>query len=207
MTTRLPAFARDRDTAAYYDQRAGEYDDWYTGDGHFATRERPGWDDAVAEIVALVGALPPARTLDVACGSGFLTRHLKGFVVGIDQSPAMAAVAQSRLPDGVAMVGDALSLPFPDGAFDRVMTGHFYGHLPADERVRFLVEAERVGEGLIVIDSALRDGVVAEQWQERVLNDGSHHQVYKRYLTGPQLADEIGGRVLLDGDWFVAAAR
>jgi len=207
MTTRLPAFVHDGDTAAYYDQRAGEYDDWYTGHGRFATRDRPGWREAVAEIIALVGALPPARTLDVACGSGFLTRHLKGLVVGLDQSPAMAAVAQSRLPDGVAMVGDALSLPFPDGAFDRVLTGHFYGHLPADERARFLLEAERVAEGLLVIDSALREGVAAEQWQERILNDGSRHQVYKRYLTGPQLAAEIGGRVLLDGAWFVAAAH
>ena len=105
------------------------------------------------------------------------------------------------------MVGDALSLPFPDGAFDRVLTGHFYGHLPPEERAQFLAEAERVADELIVIDSALREGVAAEQWQERVLNDGSRHEVYKRYLTGPQLAAEIGGRVLLDGTWFAAAAR
>ena len=207
MTTRLPAFARDRDTAAYYEQRAHEYDDWYTGEGSFATRDRPGWHEAVAEIVALVGALPAARTLDVACGSGFLTRHLQGLVVGVDQSPAMVAVAQSRLPDGVAMVADALSLPFPDAAFDGVLTGHFYGHLPAGERARFLAEAGRVAGELIVIDSARRDGVAEEQWQERILNDGSRHEVYKRYLTGAQLADEIGGHVLLDGAWFVAAAR
>jgi demethylmenaquinone methyltransferase/2-methoxy-6-polyprenyl-1,4-benzoquinol methylase len=207
MTTRLPAFARDRDTATYYDQRANEYDDWYTGHGRFAARDRPGWHDAVGGIVALVAQLPAARTLDVACGSGFLTRHLRGLAVGIDQSPAMVAVAQSRLPDGVAMVGDALSLPFAAGAFDRVLTGHFYGHLPAAERTRFLAEAKRVGGELIVIDSALREGVAPEQWQERVLNDGSRHEVYKRYLTGPQLAAEIGGRVLLDGPWFVAAIR
>jgi demethylmenaquinone methyltransferase/2-methoxy-6-polyprenyl-1,4-benzoquinol methylase len=207
MPTRSPAFARDPDTATYYDQRAGEYDDWYTGAGRFADRDRPGWAEAVARIVELVSALPPARTLDVACGSGFLTRHLRGLAVGLDQSPAMVAVAQSRLPKGVAMVGDALSLPFPDGAFDRVLTGHFYGHLAPDERARFLREAARVAGELIVIDSAWRDGVDAEQWQERILNDGSRHEVYKRYLTGPQLADEIGGRVLLDGPWFVAAAR
>ena len=206
MTTRLPAFARDRDTARYYDQRAGEYDDWYTGEGRFAERNRPGWHEAVAELVALVSALPAARTLDVACGSGFLTRHLSGLVIGLDQSPAMVAVAQSRLPDGVAMVGDALALPFPDRAFDRVLTGHFYGHLPPQEQARFLTEAERVAGELVVIDSARREGVAAEQWQERILNDGSRHEVYKRYLTGAQLAAEIGGRVLLDGPWFVAAA-
>jgi hypothetical protein len=63
----------------------------------------------------------------------------------------------------------------------------------------------RVAGELIVIDSALRPGVEPEQWQERVLNDGSRHQVYKRYLTGQQLADELNGEVLLDGIWFAAA--
>jgi demethylmenaquinone methyltransferase/2-methoxy-6-polyprenyl-1,4-benzoquinol methylase len=68
-----------------------------------------------------------------------------------------------------------------------------------------MAEARRVAGELIVVDSALRPGVEPEQWQERVLNDGSRHQVYKRYFTGDQLAAELGGEKLLDGDWFVAA--
>ncbi len=206
MTPSDPAFAGDPATATYYDQRAAEYDEWYLGRGRFAERERPGWQTELEQVVGLVAALPPARTLDVACGSAFLTRHLRGgLVVGLDQSRAMVALAQSRLPKGLAMVGDALELPFPDGAFDRILTGHFYGHLPISERTVFLAEAWRIADELIVIDSALRPEVEPEQWQERVLNDGSHHQVYKRYLTGQQLADELNGEVLLDGTWFVAA--
>jgi SAM-dependent methyltransferase len=200
-----PAFATDPATAAYYDRRAGEYDQWWLGEGRFAGRHRPGWDDEVATVVDLVVGLAPARTLDVACGSGFLTRHLRGFVVGLDQSPAMVALAQSRLPAGLAVVGDALHLQVADGAFDRVLTGHFYGHLPPAERAGFLAEARRVAPELVVIDSARRPGTDPEAWQERILNDGSRHRVYKRYLTGPQLADELGGEVLLDGEWFVAA--
>jgi demethylmenaquinone methyltransferase/2-methoxy-6-polyprenyl-1,4-benzoquinol methylase len=200
-----PAFARDPGTAAYYDARAAEYDEWYLGRGRFARRDRPGWDDEVAALVALVRGLPPARTLDVACGSGFLTRHLRGLVVGLDQSPAMVALAQSRLPDGVALTGDALDLPFADGAFDRVFTGHFYGHLPPSERAAFLREARRVAGELVVVDTALRPEVPPEEWQERVLNDGSRHRVFKRYLSAPQLAGEIGGEPLLGGRWFVAA--
>lgn len=46
-----------------------------------------------------------------------------------------------------------------------------------------------------------------EQWQDRELNDGSRHRVYARHLSGPQLADELDGEVLADGDWFVAARR
>lgn len=205
MSASRPAFARDAATASYYEQRAEEYDEWYLGVGRFAARDRPGWHDEVGRVVALVADLPAARTLDVACGSGFLTRHLRGLAVGLDQSRTMVALTQSRLPHGVALVGDALELPFADGAFDRVLTGHFYGHLPEDERHAFLAEARRVAGELIVIDSALRAGVEPEQWQERVLNDGSRHRVFKRYLTGGQLAEELGGEVLFDGTWFVAA--
>ena len=198
------AFARDPATAAYYDRRAAEYDDWYTSAGLHAARSRPGWDAEVRDLVALVRGLEPARTLDVACGTGFLTRELRGFVVGLDQSPAMVEIAQARIPDGVAVVGDSLALPFAPGAFDRVFTGHFYGHLPPDERAVFLREAARVARELVVVDSALRPGVDAEGWQERVLLDGSRHRVFKRYLGAAELAGELGGEPLYAGTWFVA---
>lgn len=145
------------------------------------------------------------RALDVACGSGFLTRHLRGTVVGLDQSQAMVALAQSRMPDGVAVVGDALDLPFADDAFDRVLAGRSYGHLPPEERAAFLVRARRVASTPVVVDSALRPGQDAETWSGRVLGDGSRHEVFERYLSADGLADEIGGRPLLSGRWFVAA--
>ncbi|MGH3942119.1 MAG: class I SAM-dependent methyltransferase [Pseudonocardiaceae bacterium] len=207
MTAPHPAFARDRKTAQYYDRRAAEYDEWYENRGRFADQDRPGWAAEVAGLVELVRSLPAVRTLDVACGSGFLTRHLRGIVVGLDQSRAMVALARQRLPHGLALVGSALELPFVDRGFDRILTSHFYGHLPKEERDAFLAEAQRVAGELIVIDSALRPGVDAEQWQERVLNDGSRHRVYKRYLSAVQLAAEIGGQIMLDGTWFVAARR
>lgn len=200
------AFARDSATVAYYERRANEYDEWYLGEGQFASRDRPGWHQEVDEVVRLIAGLPLGRILDVACGSGFLTRHLQGIVVGLDQSRAMVALTQSRLSHGVAIVGDALSLPFADAAFDRVLTAHFYGHLPDHERAAFLSEARRVAGEIVVVDSALRPGVPSEQWQARVLNDGSQHQVFKRYLSAPELAHELGGaEVLFDGNWFIAA--
>ncbi len=203
--TTQPTFARDPGTAAYYDRRADEYDDWYTGSGVFAHRDRPGWTEEVERLIGFVRSLPPARVLDVACGSGFLTRQLAGEVTAIDQSPAMVELTRTRVPHGTVIVGDALDLPFPDSAFDRVVSGHFYGHLGPDERAVFLAEARRVGRELVIIDSARRPAVEAEQWQERVLNDGSRHRIFKRYLTAAQLATEIRGEPTFSGDWFVAA--
>jgi SAM-dependent methyltransferase len=205
VSDRSPAFATDPGTAGYYEQRALEYDDWYHATGVFRGRDRPGWHEDVERLVDFVSALRPARTLDIACGTGFLTQHLHGLVVGLDQSPTMVRIAQLRLPAGVATVGDALALPFADGAFERVFTAHFYGHLPSGERARFLDQARRVASQLVVVDSAPRPDRPAEHWDRRVLNDGSQHAVYKRYLTAEQLAHEIGGRPVLESRWFVAA--
>ncbi len=201
-----PSFARNPATAAYYDRRAAEYDEWYEDRGQYAARRRPGWREEVEALVALVGGLGEAATLDVACGTGFLTRHLRGRAAGVDRSHRMLAIAGARLASGAVAAGDALALPFRDGSWDRVLTAHFYGHLGHDERTAFLAEARRVGHQLVVIDSAWRPGIEPEQWQARVLNDGSRHRVYKRYLRPEQLADEIGGEVLWSGPWFVAAA-
>jgi demethylmenaquinone methyltransferase/2-methoxy-6-polyprenyl-1,4-benzoquinol methylase len=159
----------------------------------------------VHELVDLVGALPPVATLDVACGTGFLSRHLRGTVIGLDRSPSMAAIARSRLAGGRVVMGDALDIPVASHSVERVFTAHFYGHLPEHERARFLAETRRVGRELIVVDSARRDSVEPEQLQVRTLNDGSTHQVYKRYLTADQLAAEIEGQPILAGAWFVAA--
>lgn len=192
---------------AYYDRRAREYDDWWLGAGLFAVRERPGWQEEVGQLVQVVGDLPAARVLDVACGTGFLTRHLRGEVVALDQSEAMTEIAAARVPHARVLQADAVPLPFADGAFDRLFTSHFYGHLLPEERERFVAEARRVARQLVVVDSALREGVGPEGWQERVLNDGSRHRVYKRFFTATSLTAELGGgEVLHAGRWFVAVA-
>ena len=117
----------------------------------------------------------------------------------------MTRLARSRIPGSMVVRGDALRLPFADRSFDRVLTGHFYGHLGPDEREAFLQNASRVATELVVVDSALRPGLVPELWEERLLNDGTRHRIYKRYFTADQLADEIDGEALMAGEWFVAA--
>jgi ubiquinone/menaquinone biosynthesis C-methylase UbiE len=189
---------------AYYEARAREYDDWVYGTGLFAERDRSGWHEERDAMEQAVAAMSPARTLDIACGTGWLTQHLRGEIVGLDASPSMLEVAAERIPEAEFVVGDALDLPFEDGSFERITTGHFYGHLEDPDRVRFLAEVRRVAEELVVIDSALHDGVESVEWQERVLNDGSRWEVYKRYFVASDLAEELGGgEVLFDGNWFV----
>jgi ubiquinone/menaquinone biosynthesis C-methylase UbiE len=191
----------------YYDRRATEYDDWYLGDGSFAGQERPGWTEELAQLTATIRGLTPGRTLDVGCGTGFLTRHLGGEVTALDQSRRMLAIAGERLSTATLVQGEATELPFEADSFDRVFTSFVYGHLPEDERTAFLLEARRVAKELVVVDSAHahRPTRPMAEWQERVLGDGSSWRVYKRYFTACGLRKELGGgEVLHDGYWFVA---
>ena len=189
----------------YYDRRAPEYDDWWLGRGLYSDRHRPGWEEEIDELAAVIASLEPVRTLDVACGTGFLTRHLRGEVVGLDASERMLEAARAQAPAATFVRGDALSLPFEDAAFDRVFTSYFYCHLEEEERRRFLAEARRVAPELVVVASIRGEGDAAERWEERQLKDGSRWQVYKRVFEGEDLAEELGGELLFQGSWFLVA--
>jgi demethylmenaquinone methyltransferase/2-methoxy-6-polyprenyl-1,4-benzoquinol methylase len=174
------------------------------GTGRFAGRRRPDWDAAVASLERDIAALPAAATLDIACGTGYLTRHLRGPVTGLDQSRRMLEIARRRLPDAQLVAGDALDPPFRADSFARVFTAHFYGHLEPAQREAFLMKARELAPELVVVDAALRPDHLADEYQERILNDGSRFEVFKRYFEPEQLVDELGGGTVLHASsWFV----
>ncbi|MEV8314429.1 class I SAM-dependent methyltransferase [Streptomyces sp. NPDC059900] len=85
---------------------------------------RGGEPRADAAATAVRSLLPPGtRTLlDVACGTGLVTRRLAGAglrVTGVDAADSMARMAAGRLPGGVVL-GDSRRLPFSDASFDAV---------------------------------------------------------------------------------------
>lgn len=194
---------------AYYEARAREYDDWWLGEGPFADRDRPGWDAQREELAQAIASLPPARTLDVACGTAFLTQHLRGEIVGLDQSSSMVEIARERVPDASFVLGDALDLRFPDGSFDRLFASYFYCHLEEEDRRRFLDEARRVASELVIVASQWREGELPERYEERRLRDGSRWQVYKRVFVPEQLLDELGGggELVHRGDRYFLVVR
>ncbi|QRP47613.1 ubiquinone/menaquinone biosynthesis methyltransferase [Amycolatopsis sp. FDAARGOS 1241] len=100
------------------------------------------WAKAMARALDL---RPGQRVLDVACGTGTSSRALSRSgveVVGCDFSPGMLAVARRRVPSLKFVPGDALDLPFPDGAFDAATIS--FGLRNVHDRVRALAEMHRV---------------------------------------------------------------
>ena len=85
------------------------------------------------------------NVLDVACGPGYLAAAAaaRGATAqGLDFSAEMVGIARSIYPDLVLVEGDAEDLPYPDGAFDAVVSSFGIHHVPRPELA--LAECKRV---------------------------------------------------------------
>jgi len=127
-----------------------------------------------------------------------------GVVMAVPVKRQLINAEQLKFPSGIA-AAETLRSMYSKGndAIKRARALLWTG--AAGAVLKFLAEARRAARRLLVIDAALRDEVVPEEMQERVLNNGSRHAVYKRYFTPEQLVSELGGgNVLYTGRWFVA---
>ncbi len=109
-------------------------------------------------LVEFAGITPGSvmSVLDVACGTGIVARTAAdrlgpaATVVGLDASPAMLAVARRLRPDLAWAEGDAHAAPYPDGAFDVVLSQA--GLMFFADRAAAVREMGRVaGNGLVAI--------------------------------------------------------
>jgi SAM-dependent methyltransferase len=81
------------------------------------------------DLVQAAGVQPAERVLDVACGTGAVTRLLAeqvgpaGNVTGLDITPGMLAAARLAAPSQRIewLEGSAVKMPLPDGTFDAVV--------------------------------------------------------------------------------------
>ena len=114
-------------------------------------------------VVTLIDPRPGERVLDVACGTGVVTRLVAqrvgraGKVVGLDLNPGMLAVAVSATanePSTSASItwqeASATKMPFPNAAFDIVCCQlglQFFPDRPAGlrEMYRVMVTGGRLG--------------------------------------------------------------
>lgn len=82
----------------------------------------------IRETLSRIDLQPDDRVLDVGCGTGVLLEGLSNTIsgtllAGVDPSADMLAVARQRLDETVSLKqGCAEKLPFPDGAFDVVIS-------------------------------------------------------------------------------------
>jgi SAM-dependent methyltransferase len=91
---------------------------------------------------------PPARVLDVGCGTGALAARLAevGYeVVGIDPSQGMLDVMAKRAPEIESVHASAAEMPFEQGEFDLSLSVATMHHIAEPDAVRrALAEMVRV---------------------------------------------------------------
>lgn len=210
MTSVLTA-ARDAAMRAYYERRAGEYDEWYLRAGRFAGRpDAARWHREVAALRERVAAFGHGRLLEIAAGTGWWTQHLarRATVTALDYAPAMLARLGARLrAQGLhahRVRADAYALPLAPACFDCCFFGFWLSHVPYARLPEFLGELRRVvraGGQVMVVDSAPGEPGRApgvEHFDERILNDGSRHVVLKVLHTPQTIAAALAplGRVV-----------
>ncbi|RLP97042.1 class I SAM-dependent methyltransferase [Micromonospora sp. CV4] len=102
-------------------------------------RFRPRYPDAAVRW-ALDG-LSDARVVDLAAGTGILTRALLALgheVVPVEPDPGMRAQLAASTPGTTALAGSAEAVPLPDGAADAVLAGtayHWFDREPAHAEI------------------------------------------------------------------------
>ncbi len=135
----------DRDLlAAAFESSAASYE-----------RGRPGYPaEAVALLARELGIGPGARVLDLACGTGKLTRQLLesgASVIGMEPLPAMRAEFAVVLPDVELLDGSAEAIGLPDASIDVVTVAQAFHWFDPPKALAEIARVLRPGGGLAAL--------------------------------------------------------
>jgi len=183
---------------AYYDERAPEYEEAYTGGTGTASIADPDvFKVEATTLEGIVAGVIRGRVLDLACGTAYWLPHYAASASSItlfDQSDRMLFEAR-RKASGYGVLercefvhGDFFEHKFLSQSHDTALVGFFLSHLTEAQEAG-LFRALRMVLGasgrFLVLDSAWspeRAKVNKKvERQTRQLNDGTAFEIYKRY--------------------------
>jgi ubiquinone/menaquinone biosynthesis C-methylase UbiE len=121
-------------------------------------RHRAGWPaEAVERALAGAGAGAESTVVDLAAGTGKLTRELVprvARVIAVEPSDDMRRELAERVPEAEARDGTAESMPLDDASVDAVLAGEAFHWFCTPEAVAEIARVVRPGGGLALLWNA-----------------------------------------------------
>jgi SAM-dependent methyltransferase len=158
-------------------------------------RGRPGWPaDAIARLIERLDA---RRVLDLAAGTGKLTRVLTEHaaeVVAVEPLDGMRAILERELPDVYALPGTAEAIPLPDDNVDAVFVGEAFHWFDYPRAMPEIGRVLRPGGTLAVLWNT-------QGWDEYAWSKDLDKILSEHALQDfPRHRDKVPWREALEGD-------
>lgn len=198
-TVKLSKYQMVKDTMMqYYDERAQEYDDIFTGKGP-ADFSPEHYSRDIEEIRKFMKSFGKGNIIDIACGSGYWIKNYYkkcDTFTFIDQSRQMLEQCRVKADKfdivnrSVFINDDILEYEFEAGnLFDCSVMGFLLGHFTHEQEEILFDKLKRYlkpGSEILIIDSTWTRQRAKTQNKEditeRYLNDGRSFKIYKRYF-------------------------
>lgn len=188
----------------YYKRRAAYYERVYQKPERQA--------DLRAMEASLAAPFAGRRVLEIACGTGWWTPHAARDArrwLATDANPETMAIARAKaLPAAVELRQvDAYTLDgLGDESFDAAFAGCWWSHVPLQALPGWLATLHsrlEPGARVVMLDNSFvqtsstplsRRDETGNTYQERVLDDGSVHEVLKNFPTAEEAFAVLGPR-------------
>jgi len=150
---------KDESVVAISRQYGREYFDGDRKYGYGGYRYDGRWRTVARDMIAHFGLQPGMRLLDVGCGKGFLVKDLMLECPGLEafglDISHYALMQCEKEVIGRLHLGDAQSLPFPNGSFDCVISLNTIHNLTREGAVVAMREVQRLSSGraFVQVDS------------------------------------------------------
>lgn len=123
-------------------------------------------------LIARHLSIRSGAVLDVGCGPGHLTAHLRSLYVdatGIDLVPEFIDHAHATYPDGQFELGSMHRLPVADGSVAGILAWYSLIHMPADDLDGVLSELRRAIAPAGTLVAGFFDGDEAVDFEHKVV--------------------------------------
>jgi SAM-dependent methyltransferase len=128
---------------------------WQGEGAELYERVRPGYPESAIDFIAEeLGIGPDSDVLDLAAGTGKLTRALLPLgcrLTAVEPLEGMRTVLARELPEVTALAGSAEEIPLPDASIDVVLAGQAFHWFDRERAPREIARVLRPGGGLVAI--------------------------------------------------------